>query len=319
MKEIGGYFELELPRGKEYHNETIKLNSARNALLYILKVYHPAKVYIPAYICNSIIEPFIKINIKYEFYNIDSNFEMTQNIALLDNEKILYVNYFALKSRYITKLVEKYDDSLIVDNTQAFFEMPIKEIDTLYSPRKFFGVSDGGYLYSKNKKNMNLDRDDSYAHTTQLLGRIDKDAISFYTDYQKAESTLVNRELRLMSNLTQRILSSIDYKWVEEKRKVNFYFLHQALKNTNLIEIDDDLAFVPFVYPYMTNDKKLRQKLIENKIYIAKYWDEVLDRKETTDTEKAFVNKLIPLPIDQRYDLEDMKKVLKNLRSHQCI
>ena len=29
----------------------------------------------------------------------------------------------------------------------SLFEKPLKNIDTIYSPRKFFGVSDGGYLY----------------------------------------------------------------------------------------------------------------------------------------------------------------------------
>ena len=30
MKEIGGYFELELTKGIEYHSELLKLNSGRN-------------------------------------------------------------------------------------------------------------------------------------------------------------------------------------------------------------------------------------------------------------------------------------------------
>ena len=37
MKEIGGYFELELTKGIEYHSELLKLNSGRNAFKYILK------------------------------------------------------------------------------------------------------------------------------------------------------------------------------------------------------------------------------------------------------------------------------------------
>ena len=36
MKEIGGYFELELVQNKEYHFDAIKLNSARNAFKYII-------------------------------------------------------------------------------------------------------------------------------------------------------------------------------------------------------------------------------------------------------------------------------------------
>ena len=33
MKEIGGFFELELPVNRNwYHNDTIRLNTARNSL-----------------------------------------------------------------------------------------------------------------------------------------------------------------------------------------------------------------------------------------------------------------------------------------------
>ena len=45
------------------------------------------------------------------------------------------------------------------------------------------------------------------------------------------------------------------------------------------MHIENSLDFVPFVYPLMIENENLRQKLIENKVYIAKYWNEVLNRK----------------------------------------
>jgi len=36
MNAIGGYFELELPYGEEYHKNAIRLNTCRNAFEYIL-------------------------------------------------------------------------------------------------------------------------------------------------------------------------------------------------------------------------------------------------------------------------------------------
>jgi hypothetical protein len=310
MNEIGGYFELELSRGKEYHSDLIKLNSGRNSLKYILKAQKPNKVYIPNYVCDSVLEPLEELNIKYEFYNIDEKFEIIQNIKLEKNEKIFYVNYFALKSLYINKLVDIYFDNIIIDNTQAFFENPLKNIDTIYSPRKFFGVSDGGYLSTNKLLNQPFELDESYTNSVQLLGRIDKNASFFYVDYQIAEERLINQSIKKMSKLTQRILSSIDYERVIKKRKKNFIYLHEKLRNMNLINIPSDLNFVPFVYPLMTENKNLRQKLIENKIYIAKYWNEVLERHFVSDIEKDFVNKVLPLPIDQRYNLDDMQRIV---------
>ena len=316
MKEIGGYFELELSKSNEYHNELIKLKSGRNTFKYILKTRKPKKVYIPNYICDSVIEPLEELSITYEFFNVDENFEIVKDIILRENELVFYVNYFALKSRYVKNLIDKYGDKLIVDNTQAFFEKPLKSIDTIYSPRKFFGVSDGGYLSTDKYLDEKLEQDCSYGSSIQLLGRVDKNAFTFYDDYQKAEQRLKNQPIKKMSNLTQSILASIDYEEVIKKRKENFLYLHEQLRNINLINVENDLDVVPFVYPLMIKNENLRQKLIENKIYVAKYWNEVLTREDVSNVEKNFVNQIIPLPCDQRYDLDDVKIVIKMIYKH---
>ena len=36
LKPIGGYLELELPKGNEYYPDLVRLNTGRNALEYIL-------------------------------------------------------------------------------------------------------------------------------------------------------------------------------------------------------------------------------------------------------------------------------------------
>ena len=316
MKEIGGYFQLELSKGIEYHADLIKLKSGRNAFKYILKTKKPKKIYIPNYICDSIVEPLDELSVVYEFYNIDNNFEIAHDIKLEENEILLYVNYFSLKSNYIQDLVKHYGNKLIIDNTQAFFEKPLKGIDTIYSSRKYFGVSDGGYLSTSKLLDETLEQDESFDNSIQLLGRIDKNATSFYSNYQQAEQRLINQPIKQMSKLTQNILSSIDYENVKRKRKENFKHLHTQLRDINLMKIDNNFDFVPFVYPFMTDDENLREKLIENKIYIAKYWNEVLERKKLSSIEKDFVDKIIPLPIDQRYDLSDMERVINVIKDN---
>ena len=314
MKEIGGYFELELVKKKEHHSDAIKLNSGRNSFRYILKAQNTQKVYVPNFICDSIIEPLENLNVSYEFYNVDKNLEIVQEINLSINEKLFYVNYFASKSKYIRDLAEKYGENLIVDNTQAFFEMPVIGVDTIYSPRKFFGVSDGGYLYTNKYLKEDLDVDISHGNSSQLLGRIDVSASIFYANYQEAEDSLTSRPIRKMSSLTSRILSSIDYDNAMLMRERNFYYLHSELKYINLIENDVSVS-IPFVYPLMIDSESLRDKLISNKIYVAKYWNEVLDRAQVSEVEKDLVNKIIHLPIDQRYNIEDMKRIVDVIKA----
>lgn len=315
MKEIGGYFELELQSKKEYHKKALKLNSGRNCFKYILETQKVTKIYIPNYICDSLIEPLKELKINYEFYNINKYFEIPENIILKKNEKLIYVNYFSLKSKYINELALKYDKKLIIDNTQAFFEMPVKNIDTIYSPRKFFGVSDGGYLYTNHLIKHKLKDDESYQNSIQLIGRVDKNASIFYEDYQKSELRLSNQAIKNMSKFTFKVLNSIDYKSTKMQRERNFYFLHSELKSFNNLNIDIKSITTPFTYPFLTDNSQLQSILIKNNIYVAHYWKEVLTRKGVSQVEKTFVDKIIPLPIDQRYHINDMCRIVETIKS----
>ena len=71
MNEFGGYFELELNEGKDYHAGAIKLNTGRNALEYILRVNKYKKIYLPFFTCDVLLQPIEKLKIDTEFYHID--------------------------------------------------------------------------------------------------------------------------------------------------------------------------------------------------------------------------------------------------------
>jgi hypothetical protein len=67
MEAIGGYFSLELPLREEYHKDAIRLNTGRNCLEYLLRARGYKKVYLPYYICDSVLEPIKRQNVEYEF------------------------------------------------------------------------------------------------------------------------------------------------------------------------------------------------------------------------------------------------------------
>lgn len=312
MKEIGGYFELELPKKAEFHRQAFRINNGRNAFRYILKANKPSKVFIPAYICDSILEPLNKEKVPYEFYSIDDKFHIKDNICLKKNEKILYVNYFGIKDGYVKDIVADYGRAnVVIDNTQAFFSRPIDGVDAFYSARKFFGVADGAYVYSNKKLEEDIPNSfscDSYAY---LLGRLDMDGSSFYSAFQKNEEHHSQMALAKMSSLTQRILSSIDYGEVATIRKRNFDRLHKYLGRYNELAIPVNTHGAPMFYPFKSSIATLRDKLIQKKIYVARYWEEVLSRVEKTSFEYEMVESCLPLPIDQRYSESDMNNIIK--------
>ena len=264
MKEIGGYFYLELKEGKEYYPNLIKLNTGRNCLEYILEVRNYKKVYIPYYTCEVILEPFKKLKIEYEFYHIDKELKPVFDKQLNENEAILINNYFGIKNNEIINICKKYKN-IIVDNSQAFYDKPIKGIDTFYSARKFFGVADGAYLSIDKKLIENFETDISYTRMTHLLKRLDVSASFAYKDFKKNDDDLIDNPIRKMSNLTQAILKSIDYDKIKSIRETNFLYLHSVLKKFNELEIDVNSLNGSMVYPFLYKKYGLRELLIKIK------------------------------------------------------
>jgi len=288
MESIGGYFSLELPLREEYHKHAIRLNTGRNCLEYILRVRGYKKVYIPYYSCDVILEPYQKLGIT----------------------ALLYINYYGLKERYSEKLAQLYGRNLIVDNTQAFYAKPIAGIDTFYSCRKFFGVPDGAYLYIDKMLDFELEQDLSYERMLSLTKRIDLSPEAGYQDFRDTSKALANQPIKRMSKLTHRMMQSIDYDAAARRRRANYQMLHEALGKKNNIELTLEENAVPMVYPYLVPEKGLREKLIENKIFVARYWPNVLDWTTKDDIEYLLAYQMQPLPIDQRYNAKDMRTVI---------
>ncbi len=310
MEAIGGYFSLELPQREEYHKNAIRLNTGRNCLEYILRVRGYKKVYVPYYTCEAVVEPINKLGIPYEFYHIDIHFEIRDRLTLKEGEALLYTNYFGLKQRYVEQLAEKEGNRLIVDNTQAFYAKPIPGIDTFYTCRKFFGVPDGAYLYCDKELDEEIEHDYSYDRLAHLVKRIDLSAEDGFKDFRRVDEGLDNQPIRKMSKLTQRMMQGIDYDTAAQRRRANYQYLHEVLGKENNLELHLNEDAVPMVYPYLVPVEGLREKLIENKIFVARYWPNVLGWTKLDDIDYLLALQMQPLPIDQRYGVEDMNSII---------
>lgn len=312
MKEIGGYFELELPFvGNMPNSDGVMLNTGRNALEFVLCNLGIIKtIYIPYFTCDVVLEPIEKLNIKYSFYRINENLEIEDDITLSENEYILYTNYYGIKDSYIQQLNGKYADKLIIDNAQALYAVPT--INCIYSPRKFVGLPDGGIAFVNADTNVEIyEKDESYNRCEHLLIRHDVGASAGYSKFRENSAKLHNNQIKQMSNFTREMISSIDFSDVKKRRLDNFTYLHNILSTDNKLDIDSFGSFnCPMVYPYLTDDKKLKTRLIENKIFVATYWPNVKEWCNESMTEWQLADRVISIPIDQRYGIEDMKRII---------
>lgn len=318
LQPIGGYFSLELNEGRERHPRALRLNAGRYALEYILRARKYKKVYIPYFICDSVLQPIERLGVEYEFYHINEQLEPAAELHPNDDEAVLYVNYFGLKTRYASTFCYKYPNT-ILDNTQAFYcdegnyyDDPKVHCDTFYSCRKYFGVPDGAYLYTNCLLEEELPQDESFERMTFLTKRIDRSAQEGYTDFHANDKNLSKVGMKRMSRLTEAMMRSIDYTSKANRRIRNFHILDEVLRPTNQFKSDMDYATVPLIYPYLIEDgARLRQHLIDNQVFCARYWPNVLDWCKTDDWEYQLAENLVCLPIDQRYDEEEMNRIIE--------
>lgn len=311
MKEIGGYLGLDEPMGKEYHLNLIPLNTARNALIYVVKSKKIEKVYIPYFLCESVSGVLEREGCSYEQYHISPSFLPCLDKKLEKNEYLYFVNYYGMfDNEQIIELKEKYGN-IIVDNVHAFFQTPIFGVDTIYSCRKFFGVPDGAYLSTNTPINEELDIDASRDRMTHVLGRYEEENASrYYSNFKANDAAFKQEKLKLMSKLTHNLLSSIDYEKVKAKREENYKYLEEKLNDKNVLNIKKPVG--PYAYPfYIKNGMQIKKQLAEKKIYVATLWPNALCLDGTI--EKDYAENILPLPVDQRYDRDDMKRIVEEL------
>ena len=309
MKEIGGYIELDTYTGKMLHDEGIKLNCGRNALAYIIKAKNIKKLWMPKFMCDSCDIVLSDNQVDVEYYSIGFDFKP----VIKEWAGWLYVvNFYGqLSNEYLSSLGK----NIIVDNAQAYFQEPIPRVDTLYTCRKFFGVADGAILYTDKFIKVE-DQDESFGRMHFLLGRYERSASEFYAEYVENNHLFKNEPIKRMSKLTENFLHGIDYEMAKKRRTQNFSYLHIKLHTINKLTLS-----VPdgaFMYPlYIDNGEEVRKKLQAKKIFIPTLWPAVFNLCNEDDVEYDMAKNILPIPIDQRYGIEDMEYIVQEI--DKCI
>lgn len=310
MIEIGGYIELDTYRLPMLHENAIKLNCGRNALAYLIESKNIKKLYIPKFNCDCITDLCKRMNIEFDTYSIDKSFRPIFNKELNAGEWFYLINYYGQISNTEIEVYKGKYKNIIVDNAQAYFQMPVEGIDTLYTCRKFFGVSDGAILYTDKKLNRKLDIDESFKRMRFVLGRFERSASEFYIESSENNDLFDNESIKYMSKLTHNLLHGIDYGYVGKKRTTNFEYLDKIFKDKNQLQLSTPNG--AFMYPLLvSNGAEIRKELQQKKIYIPVLWPNVLNECSEESIEYNFAKNILPLPCDQRYSEEEMEYMSK--------
>ena len=141
---------------------------------------------------------------------------------------------------------------------------------------------------------------------SSLVKRIDISPEAGFQDFHDISSIFHKMPIRKMSNFTKRMMGGIDYEHAARRRIDNYNTLQQQLGGRKLY-----FGEVPMVFPYTSEaGQELRRNLIANKVFVAKYWPNVDEWAGEHALETWMANHILPLPIDQRYDVNDMDRII---------
>jgi len=311
MSAIGGFLPLEVPPvlvAEPYHAEATALASGRACWHVVLRASRPRRVLLPFFICDAVLQPLAATRTPFEFYPITSSFQPAAVPEPADGDIMLVVNYFGVLREFVDECVRRRRNRVVVDDTQAFFRRGTPDAWSFNSARKFFGVPDGAFLYGPADGVGELPPSD-VADCDHLLTRLAGDDSEAWEQFKRHEAR-IGIEPRAMSAISTRLLAAVDMSRARRKREQNFATLHARLATLNTIALPLE-AFAgegPMCYPFLPAADVDRRALNRLGIFVPTLWPEIELRSERGfDLERRLAGRLLPLPIDHRYEPEAME------------
>ncbi len=302
-KEIGGYLELERFTGPLYHEGALPLSSGRACLSYLIEQKGIRKIALPDYNCDVVAEVCRAHGLQIRSYPIGPDLR-PQDTAGEPDEWLYLVNYYGQMTEEELRDWAGRFPKLVVDNAQAYYDLPLPGVDTLYTCRKFIGVADGGFLYT-DAPERELPPDESLERMDFVLGRFERTAGEFFATAARNNDEL-SFEPKRMSRLTENLLRAADDARIRDARTRNFRLLHEALGGINRLSVREVEG--AYAYPLrLPNGPAVRKELIEKKIYVPMLWPNVTAEQPAGSEACRLATEILPLPCDQRYGGEEIR------------
>ncbi len=308
-REIGGYLELEDFGGTPYHGGAVALDSARSCLAYLIELRDIRAIALPDLMCSVVPLTCDFAGCTHRAYRVVEGFLPVYDFELVDGEWLYLTDYYGtLTADAVEAALDFADGRVVVDEVQGFFRRPWPGADTIYTCRKFFGVPDGAYLATCDGAQLRreLSACRSAARMAHVLGRAEDGASAHYGEYSLAEEGVGADGPEAMSEVTRRLLSGMDYGRVKAARERNFTELSWLLGPANLL--DPGQPEGPYMYPFLVHDAgDVRKRLAARGMYIPTLWPNVLKECPAGLAAHQYAQNVLPLPVDQRYGVDDMR------------
>lgn len=337
---IGGEYELaSIPETGEMTGKYYKYASGRAALYQILmsKKLTTCKVWLPDWLCESMIDAVHKTGIDYGYYRLGADLRMDveqfveENKPISENDAIVLVNYFGLVDvdQTIQQLRDKKVFSVIIeDDVQALFSFldgkPHAADYRFTSLRKSIAAPDGGLVWTKYPMPV-ANKENTFA-PVKLKGALIKGGSkdgdpdeAYLRCFEKGEVLIEENYESMMSRESQNIFAATNLEEVAQCRRRNAQYLIKELQTIgieSLLPLKNDC--VPLFVPIAINDRDdLRRTLRKHAIFCPVHWP-LRDDMMHLETGAFMAEHELSLVIDQRYTLEDMQCMMDVIKDCIC-
>lgn len=333
---IGGEFSID-PRDFEgissFKNESDFLfSSGRSALMailnYIVKIQKKtAKIYLPYYLCPSVVHACRDSGIYTEFYELDEFFQFP--LSYLDkmeqNTILLTVNYFGFvdDSKIVEEVKERRSDIVTIsDRVQDFYSLAKSSADFAFtSLRKFFPIPEGGIVHAKN---ISWDGVHDYPRGQfsiyKIIGSLlknsdiaDKDYLYFFSQGEQVLDA--SKTIERASEISHYLFDNLDFIEAQNKRKQNYDFIYEEgdkLGIKFLFAYKQNI--IPLAIPVIIEERdRTKKELMDLNIFLPIHW-EISEYNICSSISTYISKKEISLIIDQRYDLDDIRYQIQMLK-----
>ncbi|GIO12291.1 hypothetical protein J19TS2_18460 [Cohnella xylanilytica] len=306
-------------------------DSGRSALRSVLSDVAGRKALVPAYICQSVIQAFREEGYKPVFYGIrrDLSIDMEDIREKLNAgiDVFFFMNYYGVlqNTEHLKELRGLCDtlNCVIIEDTTHSLLTRIRTIGDygIASLRKWFALPDGGVAYSSERPVRTAERIERSAFSDkrtagmflkglQLRGEGEYNAI-YRRLFAEAESDLDNqRNINAMSEFSRGLLASFPTGKSKRIRLENADYLAAHIRNPLVTALFPkyDRDACPFFYPvYVAERDRFREYLNRHRIYCPVHWP--IEENGLVDVgDVRFISeRILSLPIDQRYSTADMR------------
>lgn len=299
-------------------------HTARGALAAWLKRRRVLRVWLPAYICVAVERAVHAAGAQALWYDPGPRLEEGE-VALAERlqpgDAVLAPAWFGRSpSKALHALSRSRPDVLWIDDrAQALApEGPVFGAVRLYSPRKLFGVGDGGLLVSDaplpEPMAAHAPQDDPWA--PNLARAADPDGCEpqgWYAAFQAREAAF-DVDAAPMDPRTRTALEGLSLAREAQVRQANWRVLAQALPDLALWPCVEP-AFAPLAFPLVVPDAgEAAGRMALARVWCARHWAELPSPGDRFPGAHALARGLLSLPLDGRYGAEDMARVADALR-----